>query len=112
MTAETSQILNANDLRSGDVVYWTGTDWSRDIQAAALVTDEAEADAIGQREEAAQRIVAAYRIDVTAENGRIWPTVYREQVRAAGPSVRADLGKQAADLGKQAADLGQQAEGA
>ena len=90
-----AQILNANELRSGDVVYWTGKGWSRDIQDAVPVTDEAEAAAIGQREEAAQRIVAAYLIEVTTDAGRIWPTQYREQVRAAGPSVRADLGKQA-----------------
>jgi Protein of unknown function (DUF2849) len=85
-------VLNANDLPTGDVVYWTGSVWTRDITGAVLV-EEAEADAIGKTEIAAQRVVDAYRVEVTLADTGPWPTRYREQVRASGPSVRPDLPK-------------------
>jgi Protein of unknown function (DUF2849) len=85
-------ILNANDLPSGDVVYWTGRGWTRAI-ARALLVEEAEADAVGRAEIAACRVVDAYRVEVTVGDAGPWPTRYREQVRASGPSVRPDLVK-------------------
>lgn len=89
------QILNANELASGDVVYWSGNGWVADIRAAQLVTDPEAATAIGAREIAAQKIVDPYLIDVAITPQGPWPKLYREQVRAAGPSIRPDLGKQA-----------------
>ena len=35
------KILTGNDLRSGDVVWWTGYDWSRHVSEAAEVGDNA-----------------------------------------------------------------------
>lgn len=89
------QIFTANDLPTGDVVYWTGTDWTRDARAAALIDDADAAEALGKAEVKARRVIDPYLIDVEIVDGRPWPTRYREIVRASGPSVRVDLGKQA-----------------
>jgi hypothetical protein len=86
------QILNANDLPTGDVVYWTGTRWSRDISRAVTLDEEA-AQSVAMAEVAARHVVDAYLIDVHITDKGPWPTKYREQVRATGPSVRADLPK-------------------
>ena len=42
-----------------------------------------------------REVVAAYLFDVKVEKGAIVPVKAREIIRAAGPSVRTDLGKQA-----------------
>ena len=87
------QILNANDLPTGDVIYWTGNSWSRRIAEAQLVEDAEAATAIGAGAVAAQLIVDPYLIDVTIEKGVPWPVLKREQIRAAGPTVRTDLAR-------------------
>jgi hypothetical protein len=43
---------------------------------------------------AARVVVGPYLIDVAVEGGTIRPLHYREMIRARGPSVRPDLGKQ------------------
>lgn len=87
-----TQILNANDLPTGDVVYWTGSGWSRDI-STAIIVDEAASTTIAKAEIAARRVVDVYLVDVKLTNKGPWPIKYREQVRAQGPSVRPDLPK-------------------
>jgi len=89
------QVLTANDLVTGDVVYWDGGRWVRRVADAALVNDPAAAEQLGAGEIAARRIVDPYLIDVALDGGTPWPTRYREVLRASGPSVRVDLGKQA-----------------
>ena len=89
------QVLTANELVSGDVVYWDGDRWVPRVADAVLIDDTATAERLGQVEIAARRIVDPYLIDVTLDGGSPWPTRYREVVRASGPSVRTDLGKQA-----------------
>lgn len=89
------QILNANDLPTGDVVYWTGEGWSRDIRAAVPVADTAAAERFAEAEVAARRVVEPYFVDVEATADGPVPVRARERVRALGPSVRPDLGKQA-----------------
>jgi Protein of unknown function (DUF2849) len=89
------QILTANDLPSGDVVYWNGTKWVLSVRDAVLIEAAPAAEALGAAELAAGRIVDPYLIDVALKDGAPWPTRYREVVRASGPSVRRDLGKQA-----------------
>ena len=89
------QVMTAYDVPTGDVVYWTGTGWTRDVREAAVFEDAAEADAAGIRDAAAQKVMDHYPIDVELKDGKPWPTRYREVVRASGPSVRLDLGKQA-----------------
>lgn len=80
------KILTGNDLASGDVVWWDGKGWSRDIAGVVDVGDGGEA--ILAVEEAARRVNASYVVE--AENGI--PVHIKDRVRAAGPSVRQDLG--------------------
>ena len=80
------KILTGNDLASGDVVWWDGKGWSRDIAGVVDVGDDGEA--ILAVEEAARRVNASYVVE--AENGL--PVHIKDRVRAAGPSVRQDLG--------------------
>jgi hypothetical protein len=80
------KLLTGNDLKSGDVIWWTGQGWSRNIKDAVDAGDAAEA--ILAAEESAQRVNASYSVD--AENGI--PLHIKDRVRAAGPTVRTDLG--------------------
>ena len=79
------KILTGNDLASGDVIWWDGTGWTRDIAGVVDVGDGGEA--ILAAEEAAQRVNASYVVE--AENGL--PVHIKDRVRAAGPTVRTDL---------------------
>jgi len=89
------KLLTGNDLITGDVIWWTGGDWSRLVADAADVGDGT--DSIAKREEAARRVVGAYVIDAEAgPNGPV-PLYIKERIRAAGPTVRRDLGIQAAE---------------
>ena len=85
------RILTGNRLETGDVLYWTGSDWSTRIADAIAIGDEGEA--LVAQHIAAERINDPVRIDVTGEPGNFLPTTTRERVRASGPSVRADLAR-------------------
>jgi hypothetical protein len=84
------KILTGNDLGSGDVVWWTGSGWSRAIGDAVAVGDDFAQ--IITTESAAERVNAAY--DVEAEDSPTGPLPLhiKDRVRAAGPTVRQDLG--------------------
>lgn len=94
-----TQMVTANRLDDGAVVYLTASgDWSLRCEDGVLAGDKTAAEALLATAEdavAACRIVAPYLIDVVVEAGRPRPLRYREQIRAAGPSIRPDLGKQA-----------------
>jgi hypothetical protein len=79
-------ILTGNDLKSGDVVWWTGKDWSRLIGDAVAV--EGDGAGIIAAESTAQRVNAAYAVEADA---RGIPLHIKDRVRAAGPTVRLDL---------------------
>lgn len=79
--------LTGNDLGSGDVVWWTGSGWSRNVNDAVDAGDDA--DAILKQEEAARRVNASYAVDAGADG---LPVHIKDRIRAAGPSVRKDLG--------------------
>ncbi len=90
------KILTGNDLPSGDVVWWTGSDWSRHIADAVDVAEQGEA--IAAREEAARRVNVPYVIDATATPQGPRPAHIKDRIRAAGPTVREDLAVAAVDL--------------
>lgn len=96
-----AKIFNANDILNGRVVYLAADgSWSERIADAAIVQsadDEARFQAIADAAFEARRVIDHYAIDVAIEDGRIRPLVYRERIRAEGPSVRLDLGKQSAN---------------
>ena len=81
------KLLTGNDLPSGDVVWWTGQGWSRHITEAKDAGEGAET--LAMSEEQARRVNAPYVIDGDA-NGL--PVHIKDRIRAAGPSVRTDLG--------------------
>jgi hypothetical protein len=81
------KLLTGNDLGSGDVVWWTGSGWSRDVTQAVDAGDGA--DVILKQEEAARRVNASYVVDAGADG---LPVHIKDRIRAAGPSVRKDLG--------------------
>jgi hypothetical protein len=58
------RILTGNDLVTGDVVWWTGSDWSRHVEDAVDVGEAGER--IGREEEAARRVNVPYVIDAEA----------------------------------------------
>ena len=93
------KVLTANRLAPGEVVYWhSAAGWQPELQRAE-VFDDAGADlALAAAAEWVQRceVVAPYVFPVRVENGRIKPVSAREIIRANGPSIRPDIGKQAA----------------
>ena len=93
------KILTANRLVDGDVVFLTSeNDWSIDINDACIASDLPEAarlEAIGTKADADAHVIGCYLVDIVVNNDRIEATHYREIMRAKGPTVRSDLGKQA-----------------
>ncbi len=89
------KILTGNDLKTGDVVWWNGLDWSRFVDEATDVGDQG--DAIMQREEAARRVNAPYAIEAEKTEDGVRPAHIKDRVRALGPTVRPDLTLKPAD---------------
>ncbi len=92
------KIVTANRLDDGLVVYLNGAGWSERIEDARIAGDDAAADGLlaeaeGQGQEI--RVIEPYLIEVALEGAAPRPVSYREAIRAQGPTVRLDLGKQA-----------------
>ena len=91
------QVLTANRLSDGEVVYLTADGaWVGDIASAQILSTEPEGEAAlakGVEAERDLQVVHAYLFDITPARK---PVKMREIIRAAGPTVRPDLGKQAA----------------
>ena len=83
------KILTGNDLKSGAVTWWDGVQWSLHVSDAVDVGDNA--DAILAREQAAQRVNAAYAIDAVKDEDGVRPAHIKDRIRALGPTVRPDL---------------------
>lgn len=94
------QVLTANQLFDGDVVYWREDGaWAQDLQEAFIFEAGAGIEAALLRAEAdveASKILDPYMFAVSIDGGIIHPSSVRETIRAKGPTVRLDLGKQAA----------------
>src|ERR1700712_3923869 len=92
------QMLTANRLRDGDVLYRKGGGWVLELADGDVYPDQAGADAAlkaAGAETVRNEFVAPYLFEVRDVNGKIVPVKEREIIRAAGPTVRLDLGKQA-----------------
>ncbi len=90
-----AQMLTANRLRDGAVLYWRGEDWAETLAEGDVFASQADADAAlakSQVSVAGNEVVSPYLFDVHADKS---PVKEREIIRAAGPTVRRDLGKQA-----------------
>ena len=93
------KILTANRLIDGEAV-WLAADhsWATDIDAAEIAQDKATEEKLERAGKAAflkNEVVDVNLVDITLVNGAIHPTRLRERIRAAGPTNRIDLGKQA-----------------
>ncbi|MET0182499.1 MAG: DUF2849 domain-containing protein [Caulobacterales bacterium] len=87
--------LTASDLRTGDVVYWTATAaWSRDINEAALMDDDACAEALASAKKQETQVVGAYLIGMEARGVPVAREAMRENIRARGPTIHPQFGKQ------------------
>lgn len=91
--------FTANNLLDGEVV-WLGHNgaWVKSVSAARVFSTEEERHAgaeLAAEADAENLVVEPYEIDVALENGAVTPLKFRERIRAAGPTMRLDLGKQA-----------------
>ncbi len=95
----TLKVLTANRLIDGEVVYLTAdcgwSPWLNESDRAetpdgVAVLVARAAHAVDERE-----VVDPYLMPVAADGGRLQPLSQRETIRAKGPSIRTDLGKQA-----------------
>jgi Protein of unknown function (DUF2849) len=95
-------VITSNRLVDGVVVFQSADgSWSEDFNRAAVLADaQATADALtrAKRDEANNLVVDAYAVPVEERNGHFAPKALREAIRAAGPTIRRDLGKQALGL--------------
>jgi hypothetical protein len=98
------QVVIANRLSDGVVVFLAAApgsargEWKPLIDEASVAGDDARAAellALGVASARASEVVEPYLIEVVRTSAGLQPTVYRERIRAAGPTVRKDLGKQA-----------------
>lgn len=93
------KVLTANRLSDG-IAVWLGSDhsWQEIIHNADVARDDASVEKLERTGQAAllkDEVVDVNLIDVEVNGGQIVPVRLRERIRAAGPTIRRDLGKQA-----------------
>ena len=89
------KIITGSDLRTGDVIWWTGEGWSRHVNDAVDVPEGAEA--IIARENAKQIVTDTQVIDAARTDEGVRPAHIKDRIRALGPTVRLDLSLKPAD---------------
>ena len=102
-TPEKGQLVTANRRRDGIAGFLTrGGDWSEVIDGAVLALEPLAAAALEARardDEKKTIVTGAYLVDAERLEGRVRAAHIRERMRALGPTVRLDLGKQAEGKG-------------
>ena len=92
-------MITANRLSDGLVVFHDADGgWSEDFHRGAVLSDDgAKAAALARAEQSAAdcEVVDPYAIEIESRNGHFVPKALREAIRASGPTIRRDLGKQA-----------------
>src|SRR5215510_11734806 len=93
------QVLTANRLSVGEVVYWNTTNgWVAHLHDAEILPDDKAESVLkdaGARGVQERQVVNPYLFEVRVNGSSVVPVKTRETIRAAGPSARRDLGKQA-----------------
>ncbi|MDR3497138.1 MAG: DUF2849 domain-containing protein [Ancalomicrobiaceae bacterium] len=89
---KSSQIITANRLIDGRVVFYSAgaARWARDVQQAEVFADPTAAEAAlkqAEQDVALRLVVDPYPIGVSVDEGLILPSLLRERIRAAGPTV-------------------------
>jgi hypothetical protein len=78
------QVVTANDLVSGAVVFWTGEGWSRDPDDARVLHEpEAQRAALAAAEADGLRVIGAY-LAAVGDDGLVR---LRERIRTTGPTI-------------------------
>lgn len=95
----TQQVVTANRLTDGAVVYFTvDGQWSIWLSEAGISETEQEADALLSAASAfveSNEIVEPYLIDIRSEGATIKPVRYREAIRSKGPTTHPHHGRDA-----------------
>ncbi len=98
-TVEKGQVMTANRLRDGDVVFLTRTGtWELAIDEAVLALEPQAVAALEARAASdvqANLVTGQYLFDAERVDGKIRALHIRERIRTLGPTVRLDHGKQA-----------------
>lgn len=93
------QAVTANRLSDGEVVYLAPDGrWSERLDDCRTAAGTADSEAMmeaGVRAEQARVVIGAYLFEVARHGDELRPAQLREVIRARGPTVRRDLGKQA-----------------
>lgn len=93
-----SEVITANRLIDGIVVFQANEGWVEDFaQAAIYETADVSKAALARAKEDETRdvVVEPYAVVVELRSGHYAPKALREFIRASGPTTRPDLGKQA-----------------
>ncbi|MBT5435666.1 MAG: DUF2849 domain-containing protein [Alphaproteobacteria bacterium] len=96
-----SKVVTANRLLDGAVVYMAPEGrWTECLVKAFVGSDEDSGSmmAMAERSVADRLVVTPYPIDVEEGPQGLVPSHIKEVIRATGPTVRLDLGKQAGDV--------------
>ena len=85
------KMVIANSLSDGLVVFLTanGT-WVESIATGSIAVDDAESERLldlGLQSEASCQVVEPYLIEITETDGVRVPIIFREAIRAAGPTA-------------------------
>ncbi len=100
---EKGQVMTANRLRDGEVVFLTRSGaWKEQIDEAVLALEPQATAALEARAAAdvtATLVTGTYLFDAERVGGKIRALHMRERIRTLGPTVRPDLGKQADGTG-------------
>ncbi|HMQ58447.1 MAG TPA: DUF2849 domain-containing protein [Rhizobiaceae bacterium] len=102
-----AKVLTANRLTDG-IAVWLGAGgaWVEHLDGAFIAR---HAEAVAALEETARHaqahnlVLDIAVVDIEERDGRPYPLRLRERIRAEGPTVRRDLGKQAQDRAAMAA---------
>jgi hypothetical protein len=84
------EILTANSLGDGRVVFRTATGWSTRIDEAEVLASKeavAAAVALAEADAAANKVVEPYAVAVALDGGHLVPSKLRERIRATGPTA-------------------------
>lgn len=91
-----AQAVTANRLDTGEVVFRRAAGWAPRLADADVYLTPAAAEAVVATAKAEPLVVVdPYRIELRLEGGLPIPQSYRERVRALGPTIHPDMGKQA-----------------
>ncbi len=84
------KIVTASRLEDGRVVYWNKGKWKEKVENSQVAESEKAAETMLAEASRSPEAVNAYLIAVQDNS----PVAFREQIRAKGPSIHPQLGKQ------------------